>query len=457
MKFIPLLKTCIRALVRNPMRASLTILGIIIGIAAVISMMEIGRGSTEQIKSQIASMGANTLNIFPGSVTRGGVRSGAGGRATLTPADCEAIARECETVVRATPVVRTGGQIVYGNTNWNAGSIEGGTVDYLHIRDLYDLEKGDPFSDSDVASARRVCLLGQTIVKELFGSENPIGKDVRIKNVSFKVIGVLKKKGANMMGRDQDDIVVMPWTSISSRLQGLGGYSSASSSSSATTTTVKNARALTFPTTSVNYYATTEKEPYSDVPHPRRFKTIENIMVEISNPDESQACIAEISQVLRARHRLLDTDEDDFRVWDMAEVSRVISSTSEVMTNLLLVVAMISLVVGGVGIMNIMMVSVTERTREIGLRMAVGARPRDIMRQFLLEAILLCLVGGAIGIIFGRSVSLLVSHVLKWPTATAPEAMVLAVAVSAAIGCIFGWYPAWKASRMDPIDALRHE
>ena len=457
MKFIPLLKTCIRALVRNPMRASLTILGIIIGIAAVIAMMEIGRGSTEQIKSQIASMGANTLNIFPGSVTRGGVRSGAGGRVSLTPGDCEAIARECETVVRATPVVRTGGQIVYGNTNLSAGSIEGGTVDYLRIRDLEDLESGNPYSEADVTSARRVCLLGQTIVRELFGTENPIGKDVRIKNVSFKVIGVLKKKGANMMGRDQDDIIVMPWTSISSRLQGLGGYASASSSSSATSTTVKNARSLSFPTTSVNYYATTEKEPYSDAPHPRRFKTIENIMVEISNPAESQKCIEEISQVLRARHRLQEGDDDDFRVWDMAEVSRVMSSTSEVMTNLLLVVAMISLVVGGVGIMNIMMVSVTERTREIGLRMAVGARPRDIMRQFLLEAVLLCLIGGAIGIVFGRTVSLIVSHVLKWPTATAPEAMVLAVAVSAAIGCIFGWYPAWKASKMDPIDALRHE
>ncbi len=438
------------------MRASLTILGIIIGIAAVIAMMEIGQGSTEQIKSQIASMGANTLNIFPGSVTRGGVRSGAGGRASLTPADCEALAMECETVVRATPVVRTSGQIVYGNANWSAGSIEGGTVDYLRIRDLIDLEKGNPYTEADVTSARRVCLLGQTVVRELFGAEDPVGKDVRIKNVSFKVIGVLRKKGANMMGRDQDDIIVMPWTSISSRLQGLGGYSSASTSSS-TSTTVKNARTLSFPTTSVNYYATTEKEPYSDAPHPRRFKTIENIMVEISNPEKSQQCIEEITQVLRARHRLLDSDDDDFRVWDMAEISRVMSSTSEVMTKLLLVVAMISLVVGGVGIMNIMMVSVTERTREIGLRMAVGARPRDIMRQFLLEAILLCLIGGAVGIIFGRTVSLVVSQVLKWPTSSAPEAMVLAVVVSAAIGCIFGWYPAWKASKMDPIDALRHE
>ena len=398
MKFVSLIKTCIRAIIRNPMRTSLTILGIIIGIAAVIAMMEIGRGSTEQIKSQIASMGANTLNIFPGSITRGGIRTGAGGRATLTPGDCEAIARECRTVVRATPVVRSGGQVVYGNANWNAGSIEGGTVDYLKIRDLYDTELGNPYSEADVLAARRVCLLGQTIVKELFGMENPIGKDIRVKNVTFKVIGVLKKKGANMMGRDQDDIVIMPWTTIRSRLQGLGSEGTTISSS---TTTAENVRLLTFPTSSVNYYATTEKEPYSGVPHPRRFKTINNIMVEIANPEQSQACIAEISSVLRARHRLSEEDDDDFRIWDSAEISRVMSSTSEVMTSLLLVVAMISLVVGGVGIMNIMMVSVTERTREIGLRMAVGARPRDIMWQFLLEAVLLCLFGGAIGIIVG--------------------------------------------------------
>lgn len=454
MKFLPLLKTCIRALIRNPMRAALTILGIIIGIAAVIAMMEIGRGSTEQIRNTIASMGANTLNISPGSITRSGVKSGSGGRASLTPADCEAIARECPTVVRATPVMRTGGQVVYGNTNWNAGSIEGGSVDYLKARDWYDMEEGNPFTETDVNGSRRVCLLGQTVAKELFHGESPIGKDIRIKNVSFKVIGLLKKKGANMMGRDQDDIVVMPWTSIRARLQGLGGSSSSGSSSSTSTST---ARGETYASSSVNFYATGDKEPYSSVPHPRRFKTVENIMVEIADPDRSAESVAEITALLRARHRLQETDDDDFRIWDMAEISRVMSSTTKVMTNLLLVVAMISLVVGGVGIMNIMLVSVTERTREIGLRMAVGAKPGDIMYQFLLEAILLCLAGGAIGILVGRGVSLIVSEVLKWPVATAPEAMFLAVGVSASIGCVFGWYPAWKASRMDPIDALRHE
>ncbi|MEG1739809.1 MAG: ABC transporter permease [Akkermansia sp.] len=455
MKFFPLLKTCLRALVRNPMRAALTILGIIIGIAAVIAMMEIGRGSTDQIRSTIASMGANTLNVSPGSITKSGVKSGAGGRASLTPSDCEAIARECVTVVRATPVMRTGGQVIYGNKNWNVGSIEGGSVDYLKARDWYEMMEGNPFTENDVAGARRVCLLGQTIVNELFQGESPVGKDIRIKNVSFKVIGVLKKKGANMMGRDQDDIVVMPWTSVRARLQGLGGSSTTATSS--TTTSSSRPRADIFASSSVNYYATSDKEPYKNVPHPRRFKTVENIMVEIANPDRSAESVAEITALLRARHRLQEDEEDDFRIWDMAEISRVMSSTTQVMTNLLLVVAMISLVVGGVGIMNIMLVSVTERTREIGLRMAVGARPNDIMSQFLLEAIILCLAGGAIGIVAGRGVSMIVGHFLKWPVATAPEAMLLAVGVSAFIGCVFGWYPAWKASQMDPIDALRHE
>lgn len=454
MKFIPLLKTCIKALIRNPMRASLTILGIIIGIAAVIALMEIGRGSTEQIKSTIASMGANTINIFPGSVTTSGVRTGSGGRASLTPADCDAIALECPSVVRASPVMRTGGQIIYGNINWNPNSIEGGTVDYLKIRDWYDVEMGEPYSDEDVTYARRVCLVGSTIVKEVFGGRSPVGEEIRVKNVMFKVIGVLKKKGANMMGRDQDDVVVIPWTSIRFRLQGLGGSGGGSSGSSSSSSVE---RSSTYASTGVDYYATNNDTPYTNAPHPRRFNNIENIMVQIADPEKSSEAIDEISVVLRQRHRLPPGVEDDFRVWDMAEMSRVVSSTSESMTQLLLIVAMISLIVGGVGIMNIMMVSVTERTREIGLRMAVGARGRDIMRQFLLESVLLCLVGGAIGIILGRVGSIVVSKSIGWPTTTVPEAMVLAVGVSAAIGIVFGWYPAWKASRMDPIDALRHE
>lgn len=452
MKFVPLLKTCIKALVRNPMRALLTILGIVIGIASVISLMEIGRGSTEQIKSTIASMGASTINVFPGSANTSGIRTGSGGRASLTPADAEAIARECPSIVRTSPVMRTSGQVIYGNVNWSPESIEGGNVDYLRIREWYEMEEGEPYSEEDVIYARRVCLVGQTVAKEIFGVTSPIGKEIRIKNVVFKVIGILKKKGANMMGRDQDDVIVIPWTSIKFRLQGYGGGSASSSSPKYTYN-----RANIFPSASVAYYPSNRDTPYTNAPHPRRFNNIEHIMVQISDPEKSRESIEEVAVVLRQRHRLPDDADDDFRVWDMAEMTQVISSTSQSMTQLLLIVAMISLVVGGVGIMNIMMVSVTERTREIGLRMSVGAKSGDVLRQFLLESILLCLIGGAVGIGLGRIISIIVGKSLGWPTMLVPEAMALAVGVSAAIGIVFGWYPAWKASRMDPIDALRHE
>ena len=392
MKFLPLLKTCIKALVRNPMRAALTILGIIIGIAAVIAMVEIGQGSTLQIKSTIASMGADTLNIRPGAISKSGVNTGAGGRASLTNADCEAIMKDCPMVLRATPVVRASGQVIYGNKNWSPETVEGGSVEYLKIKSWYDMERGQPFSDEDVEQARRVCVIGQTVAKELFGDEDPLGKDIRIKNVMFKVIGILKKKGANMMGRDQDDSIILPWTSIRYRLQGLGGGSTSASSSKSTTTFN---RADKYTSSSVDYYTETTDQPYTDAPHPRRFNNIDFIMAQIA--------------------------------------------------------------VGGVGIMNIMLVSVTERTKEIGLRMAVGARPQDIMRQFLLEAVLLCVVGGALGILLGKAISTVVSRTMNWATASSPEAMVLAVGVSVLIGLVFGWYPSWKASKMDPIDALRHE
>ena len=284
------------------------------------------------------------------------------------------------------------------------------------------MDRGQPFSEEDVEQARRVCVIGQTVARELFGDEDPLGKDIRIKNVMFKVIGILQKKGANMMGRDQDDSIILPWTSIRYRLQGLGGGSASTSSGKSTTT---SNRADKYTANSVDYY--------------------------------TETTIDQITEVIRAKHNLKDGQLDDFRVWDMAEMSRAMSSTTEVMTNLLMIVAMISLVVGGVGIMNIMLVSVTERTKEIGLRMAVGARPQDIMRQFLLEAVLLCVVGGALGIALGKAISIIVSRTMNWATASSPEAMALAVGVSVFIGLAFGWYPSWKASKMDPIDALRHE
>lgn len=454
MKFLPLLKTCIKALVRNPMRAALTILGIIIGIAAVIAMVEIGQGSTMAIKNTIASMGADTLNIRPGAISKGGVNSGAGGRASLTNADCAAIVQDCPLVLRATPVVRASGQVIYGNKNWSPETVEGGSVEYLKIRNWYEMERGQPFSEEDVEYAKRVCVIGQTVARELFGSENPLGKDIRIKNVMFKVIGILKKKGANMMGRDQDDAVIIPWTSIRYRLQGLGGSSSSSGSGKATSTFN---RADKYPSSSIEYYTETTDQPYTDAPHPRRFNNIDSIMAQIVDPERSSDALDQITEVIRAKHNLKAGQLDDFRVWDMAEMSRVMSNTTEVMTNLLMIVAMISLVVGGVGIMNIMLVSVTERTKEIGLRMAVGARPQDIMRQFLLEAVLLCVVGGGLGILLGKAISMVVSRTMNWATASSPEAMLLAVGVSVFIGLVFGWYPSWKASKMDPIDALRHE
>lgn len=457
MKLIPLLKTCIKALIRNPMRSSLTVLGIIIGIAAVIALMEIGRGSTEQIKKTIASMGANTMNIYPEAVTTNGVRSGAGGYMSLTPADSEAIARECPSVLRASPVMRIREQVVYGNLNWRPNRIQGGNVDYLKIRDWYEMESGEPYSDEDVLYGKRVCLIGQTVLKEVFGGRSPIGEELRIKDVMFQVIGVLPKKGASMSGWDQDDTVLIPWTSIRYRLQGLGGEPFRDTVSETASAASKIDRSSVYASTGVDYYAPTSDLPYENGPHPRRFDTIEYIMVELVDPEQSKVAIEEITSVLRQRHRLMTGDPNDFSFRDMAEITGVYSSTSESMTQLLLIVAMISLVVGGVGIMNIMMVSVTERTREIGLRMAVGVRGGDIMRQFLFEAILLCLIGGAIGMLVGRVGSIVVSKSVGWPTVVVPEAMVLAVGVSAVIGIIFGWYPAWKASRLDPIDALRYE
>ena len=339
MKFLPLLKTCIRALVRNPMRAALTILGIIIGIAAVIAMVEIGQGSTLQIKNTIASMGADTLNIRPGAISKSGVNTGAGGRASLTNADCEAIAKDCPMVLRATPVVRASGQVIYGNKNWSPETVEGGSVEYLKIKSWYDMARGQPFSEEDVEQARRVCVIGQTVAKELFGDEDPLGKDIRIKNVMFKVIGILQKKGANMMGRDQDDSIILPWTSIRYRLQGLGGGSTTTSTGNSTTTFN---RADKYTASSVDYYTETTDQPYTDAPHPRRFNNIDSIMAQISDPERSSEAIDQITEVIRAKHNLKDGQLDDFRVWDMAEMSRAMSSTTEVMTNLLMIVAMIS-------------------------------------------------------------------------------------------------------------------
>jgi ABC-type antimicrobial peptide transport system permease subunit len=458
MKSVRTFKTALRALRRNIMRAALTTLGIVIGVAAVIAMMEIGNGSSIALQRTIASMGANNLLVLPGAAASGGVSFGAGSAMSLTPKDAEAIARECPAVANVAPVVRARSTVVYGNRNYVPMSISGTTPDFLVVRDWTDLAEGETFTDRDVRNASKVCLIGQTLVRELFDNRSPVGKEIRLQNVPFKVVGVLGRKGANMMGMDQDDIVLAPWTTIKYRVtaSSLASVNQSSSSSDSSASTV-NSLNQTYPSKGLSLYPAPSATQQADTPLPVRFANVDQILTAARSSAEIPTAIQQITQLLRERHRIKPGNLDDFNIRDMTEMTNAMSSTTTLMTKLLLCVAMISLIVGGVGIMNIMLVSVTERTREIGLRMAVGAEPGDILRQFLLEAVLLCLIGGAIGILLGRGTSHLVTMFLRWPTAPSLGAIIAAVAVSASVGIIFGYYPAWKASRLDPIDALRYE
>jgi ABC-type antimicrobial peptide transport system permease subunit len=453
---IRITRTALRAVHRNPMRTMLTVLGIIIGVAAVIAMMEIGKGSATTIQRTVASMGANMLILMPGTATSGGVTFGAGTSVTLTPKDCEAILRECPAVRSLAPTVHTHAQAVYGNRNWVPGSIYGSTPEFLDVRDWKTLAEGDFFTDHDVRSAARVCLIGQTLLRELFEGKSAVGKELRLKNVSLKVIGVLSAKGANMMGQDQDDILLAPWTTIKYRISDSPVASAPQNSEGSSSSAVNTLNNL-YPNSQLSLYPVPSAVQAADTPISVRFENIEQIIIAVQSSGEIPLATQQITSLIRERHRLRPNQPDDFRIRDMAEIIKVLSSTSDLMTRLLLAVAMISLVVGGVGIMNIMLVSVTERTREIGLRMAVGARSRDILRQFLIEAVVLCLAGGAIGILVGCGGSYLVTYFLRWPTETSLEAIIASVIVSAAVGIVFGYYPAWKASRMDPIEALRYE
>jgi ABC-type antimicrobial peptide transport system permease subunit len=448
-------RTALKALLRNPMRALLTTLGIVIGVGAVITMMEIGAGSSLAIRKTISNMGANILDLSPGASSSSGVSLGSGSTTTLTPLDCDAVLRECPAVRNAVPLVHTRTQVVYGNRNWVPGYIYGSTPAYLDIQ-AWTIAEGDPFTDRDVSSANRVCLLGQTLVRELFQGETAVGKEVRIKNVSFRVVGVLGGKGANMMGMDQDDIILAPWTTIKYRVTGTALANTNQSLSSGLSGSVNTLSNL-YPSGKPSLYPEQSAIQVANHPMQVRFANVDHILVAARNANEIPSAIREITQTLRERHRLRADDPDDFRIRDMTEITKTLSSTSTLMTNLLLFVAMISLVVGGVGIMNIMLVSVTERTREIGLRMAVGARGRDILRQFMTEAVTLCLVGGILGIFLGRGGSYLVSLFLHWPVETSPLAAAAAMFVSATTGIIFGFYPAWKASMLDPIEALHYE
>jgi len=455
-----ILFTALKALRRNPMRALLTTLGIVIGVGAVIAMMEIGAGSSLALHEAISSMGANVLMVVPGTASSGGISFGAGSRTTLTPEDCEALIKQCPALRGAAPEVRARTQVVYGNRNWVPSWMTGTSPAYLEVAN-WTLAEGDMFSERDVLAANKVCLLGQTVVRELFQDEPAVGKEIRIKNVSFRVVGVLAGKGANMMGMDQDDILLAPWTTLKYRVTGStlenANQSAASLSSGGQDLSGSiNTLSKIYPGQD-NLYPARSAAQLADNPMPVRFENISRIMAAAVDAGQVPDAIEQITNLLRERHRIRPGEPSDFNIRDMTEMTKTLASTTKLMTNLLLAVAMISLLVGGVGIMNIMLVSVTERTREIGLRMAVGARGRDILRQFLVEAVVLCLVGGAMGILLGHGGSQLVRAVLGWPVATSPGAIIASVMVSASVGIIFGFYPAWRASRLDPIEALRYE
>jgi len=402
------LKISLRALRVNKMRSALTMLGIIIGVGAVIAMLAVGTGASERISQQIASIGSNLIIILPGSTTSGGLRMGMGSQPTLTKDDADAIQKECSAVQDVAPVLNGAAQIVYGNQNWSTG-VYGTTPSMLNIRD-WPLASGRSFTEQDVRSATKVCLLGQTVVENLFGSIDPIGQVVRIKKVPFTVIGVLARKGQSPQGQDQDDTVYIPVTTAQKKIFG-----------------------TTFP------------------------GMVRTIMVKGKSTDDLDAAEKQINELLRQRHHIGPKKDNDFTVRNLTQIMQVAEQSTKVMTLLLGAIASVSLLVGGIGIMNIMLVSVTERTREIGIRMAVGAKTWDIRLQFIIEALTLSLIGGVVGIIAGVSGSKIISAVAGWSTIVSLLSIFLAFGFSGLVGIFFGFYPAYKASLLNPIDALRYE
>ena len=404
------LSIAMRALRVNKMRSILTMLGIVIGVAAVIAMIAIGGGAQQRLQEQIASLGSNLLIVVPGSIIQSGARLGAGNAQTLTEQDARAITTEIPDVAFAAPLTRSNAQVVFGNTNW-ATNINGVYNDYFDVRE-WNLAEGRFFDQGEITRFGKVAILGKTVSSQLFGEDNPVGQVVRIRGIPFEIIGLMESKGQSSQGQDQDDVIFVPLTTGRNRLFG---------------------------------------EPRG------RIARVGTIMIKAQDGSDTQEVEQRINDLLRQRHRIQPSMENDFQVRNLTEILKTQEAASKVMSMLLAAVASVSLLVGGIGIMNIMLVSVTERTREIGLRLAVGARGRDIMMQFLVEAMTLATLGGAVGVLLGIFISWLVAYIANWGISLSPLSIIFAVGFSAAIGIFFGYYPAKKAAQMQPIDALRYE
>ncbi|HEY6951525.1 MAG TPA: ABC transporter permease [Bacteroidota bacterium] len=405
MKILNILLSAFRALQRNKMRSFLTMLGIIIGVGAVIAMLAIGQGAEYSVKQQIAALGTNVLMVFPGAQQQAGVRTAAGSSVTLTEDDAQAITRECPAVQYISPGAFAGGQVIAGNLNWST-SIQGVGADYLEIRQ-WPIEYGDFFTDQDIKGATKVCVLGATVADNLFPESSPVDQTIRIRNVPFKVVGVLTRKGQNANGQDQDDLILAPYTTVIRRLS--------------------------------------------------HWPNLRFILVSATSLKDIPTAQTQISDLLRMRHKIQPYEPDDFTIRNQTDLAATATATTEILTILLASIASVSLLVGGIGIMNIMLVSVTERTREIGIRMSIGARARDILTQFLIEALVLSLLGGITGIVLGVVGSSVISSLAKWPTIITAFSIILSFGFSIAIGIFFGFYPARKAAMLNPIDALRYE